>query len=329
MPTLYEILEVDKTASIDDIKKSYKKLALKYHPDKNHDNDTSEKFKEISHAYEILSDEQKRKYYDITGNVSNTAQSFSGPDIPEIFQHIFRSTFSTQTQQRVQRHTIDITLEDLYLHTPVCKDVVLDRLCKNCDGTGSKSKIKKVCQKCNGRGSVFASFGNIPNSVAIIRCPECNGTKTQIPENDKCDVCKGNKLVEYTQRFTFKDMYTHNKDILIKGCGDEDDTGEKEDIIFKTNIKPNKTFILSELNLHTTLTIGLGDALTGYTGTITRLDGSLLTIEINNIITPDYVEIIKGEGINKQGDLFIKFNIKYPERINKSNKKLLKAILQD
>ena len=199
----YSLLGVGKSASQADIKKAYRKLAVKYHPDKNPDNkEAEEKFKQISEAYQVLSDEDKKARYDRIGHdayVSNGQGGFGNNqyvDPFEMFGSMFGNAFGGGNRRQSSgprkgqdlHFNLQITLEEAY--TGIEKSVKYDRVvkCKHCDGTGSKTKSKpQTCSMCGGSGMVMQQHGFMTMSST---CPTCKGRGVVI--TDPCQYCGGN-----------------------------------------------------------------------------------------------------------------------------------------
>jgi DnaJ-class molecular chaperone len=187
---LYNILGLEKSCSISDINNAYKKLAIKWHPDKNQNNkeESEIKFKEISKAYQILSDEDKKKKYDnnvlIDGDIKNDAN--------EIFNEMFKS-------EKVPDIIINIEAEINKLYNGFSTDINFTRYsnCYTCDGFGTKDKINSNCNKCNGRGVILESInGNLEEyTINEEKCHICNGNGIN-PDIELCNICNGDKYIK-------------------------------------------------------------------------------------------------------------------------------------
>ncbi|CAG8714356.1 8788_t:CDS:2, partial [Cetraspora pellucida] len=216
----YEVLGVESTASENEIKK-----AMKYHPDKNPDEAASEKFKEISHAYEILCDPEKREIYDRYGEEGGGGNSMTPEDL-------FASLFSFGGGHSRQKRGKDIIkpfsviLEDLYNGKTARISLQRDVVCSLCHGKGSKSGATKKCHSCEGRGVKVAMRQIGPGMIQRINtvCANCNGTGGIIREKDKCKKCKGLKVVEEKKKL---DIYIekgmqNNQRIVMQGEADQE-----------------------------------------------------------------------------------------------------------
>lgn len=212
----YEILAVERNASSGEIKKAYRKLAMKYHPDRNPgDKEAEEKFKSCTEAYEVLSDENKRKIYDTYGHDGLKNTGYSGPgsaeDIFSSFGDIFGDLFgfgSNRTRTRrdgpIQGNDLRYDVEITFMEAVhgVSKEVQLTRrdTCWTCEGTGSRPGYKKeTCPACNGRGQIIRSQGFFQMSST---CPQCQGEGELIAH--PCNDCNGSGLVEKTKKVLLK-----------------------------------------------------------------------------------------------------------------------------
>ena len=188
MPSLYDILEVDENASIDDIKKSYRKLAVKHHPDKGGD---SEKFKEISNAYDVLSDPDKKQEYDngskmnFMGMPGGMHGSFADNIINQLFQNFGMHQRNPQT-----RHTINITMKEAYFGVTKSIEIKKNSRCTNCS---------EKCVKCNGTGiiNIIQRVGPMQIQQSI-NCNDCRSTG--FTYNKQCNVCNNNRIINEIQK---------------------------------------------------------------------------------------------------------------------------------
>jgi DnaJ family protein A protein 2 len=305
---LYDRLGVSSTCSPDEIKKSYRLLALKYHPDKNLNNpEAVEKFKDISEAYECLSDPEKRAKYDRFG--MDFLKSNHGPQMNpmDIFSQFFQ-----QSRNQGPQLAVPCTLEELY--TGGEKEVKCKhrKTCEECKG-----KVSNQCHKCDGRGFVVGIRQMGPFAQQFrVSCPGCKGIPLQ-SEEDKCSICQGSRTIE--EEITHKIQITPGMFHGSQICEDN--------IIFVIQELPHNLYkrTRSEGNIQTVLQISLLEALTGFSITIPFLDGTQLAFKSNIVITPDTVYQLKGKGMPflssrnddkiGYGNLIIKFEIDFPEKL--------------
>lgn len=349
----YEVLGVEKSASVDEIKKAYRKLAMQYHPDKNPGNKEAEnKFKEATEAYTILADDDKRKKYDQFGfagveGMNSGGNPFQGgrygfDDVFSGFEDIFSSFFGGgggfggSSGRRSRRgsdrlYNLEITLEEAALGKKV--DLNFDKLetCDVCHGSGSKSGGgKKRCPECGGSGQVRRSQGFFSISTP---CSRCNGTGDII--EDPCPTCRGagvsNKRVSKTIKIP--QGIDNGKRIIIKGEGDAGENGSPSgDLHIKIRVKQHDYFYREEQNLIMIVPISFTQAALGDEINITSLDNKLIKLKIPAGCENGKVLRIKGAGMpyldfpDKKGDLFIKVEVEIPKSLNKEEKRLLEEL---
>lgn len=318
---LYEVLGVEKDVSEADLKKAYKKLAIKHHPDKGGNEET---FKKVSEAYSILSDSEKRKKYDMFGTYDENAMQM--PDMNDIFQNIFgggaASFFggSQQSQQQQQKRgknktvTLTVSLEEVY-----CGKVIPYRLIKkkfiNC----------KKCINCDGKGKIVEMMQMGPMITQnISQCSRCSGTGTIFNEKDV-------KIEEKVIDIPIPKGCPNGQKLAVRGEGDIYGNLPPGDVIILINYKPHSNFTINELNIIYKIDIDYKEFLFGFQKKIKFLDGKNLVISSNKIlyneINKEPIKIIKKKGLNYRnlfGDFIIKFNIKSPD--NNDLNKIKKAL---
>lgn len=240
----YQILGLSKESSLSDIKKKYKELALINHPDKGGD---PEKFKEIAEAYEILSNEDKRRHYDNFGNIDNIGMNpFNfgaefGFDIGNIFNN--KKHVKKCETKAVE---LGITLEDIYNNKCIIKNVELNKICVECSGNGFKQGCSKNnCSTCNGRGIkiIIKQHGNMIQQIQM-QCDICSGEGFIINDNDKCVKCNGLKVCLVNKKFEINlNTSINNKQQLIyNNIGNEYPNYDKGDVIFIIEEKKTQIF---------------------------------------------------------------------------------------
>jgi DnaJ family protein A protein 2 len=327
---LYDRLGVEPTASSEEIKKAYRKLALRYHPDKNPDPEASEKFKEISQAYEILIDENRRKIYDTYGMEGLSGTPVSSPE--DIFAQVFAgmpgfAQFFAPRRAKGETSIFKVpcSLEELFSgHT---KTLVLARKsnCKLCTGSGLKPGASSLkCQQCGGRGVQILrhqlAFGIF--SQTQVTCSACSGLGETILPQDSCSSCSGSKIsIEYEEiSLPLKRGTPNGYKIILEGKGDTSSNGERGDLVFIIEEKRHNVFTRKHNDLFMTLKINLMEALGGFQRLLKTLDGTtlFLTVPSGTVISPGTMKKIPGKGFpffkdsSKYGDLYLTFAVEFP-----------------
>lgn len=349
----YEILEITKTATQKEIKKAYRKLALIHHPDRNPNNKEKAEiqFKKISNAYQVLSDVDKKKQYDLygenglngldTNNFSPFNMFNMSGDSSNIFTNFFQETGQKQKPPNIQK-IINVELKKLY--TGYNESFILQKKgkCNSCNGVGCKDNEYIVsCNICSGTGKIKDIINNGPIVYSVNKsCYKCNGNGNYINEKDKCHNCFGNKYVLMSKSINFyiqPGRYSGDK-IILRGEGDwmpnYKETGDLciiiNEIKSKTNtIKREGEHLIYNKKIH------LVHALCGTVFIIKHLDERLLRINTKNIIikpgqinkiSNEGMKIYKEEGGNSYGDLIIKFDIIFPDELDDKRKEYLAKI---
>lgn len=324
MSNHYETLQIDKNASITEIKASYKKLALKYHPDKckAEERERNEiEFKKIQNAYEILSNIQKRQQYDFE-------QSGGGGGIP--FPAGFENIFGNFLGQRSQMYNITVhvslTLEEVY--TGITKSVhySINEKCEECKSKGYKNPQDVItCNECKGNGYIqqVMQMGFLQQIIQR-PCETCH--QCGIIITTPCNLCSGRKYVvkDKTVNLKFPKGITHGKTITLKKKGNYyAETDFTTDVIVVANILPHDIYTRDEHhNLFTTFNISLVEALKGFERSIKYLDGTDLSIVSDSIIEPTSVLTYPNRGITESGTLRIKFYITFPTSLDEFLKEI-------
>lgn len=309
---------------------SYRKLAMKYHPDKNPNPEEAEKFKEITYAYEIISDPEKRQTYDRYG-VKGLQDG--GADANDMFGSIFGQFFGggrggpsgpQQCKPIVMQELV--TLEDLYTggrETP--RKVTRIVCCSKCAGAGGKN-VKK-CKDCRGTGTriMLHQMGFMTQQIAT-KCNECEGTGEFIEKKDRCDACKGTKTVEEKKEIVVhidKGM-KHTQKIVYRGEGHHMPDSAKGDIIVVLKEQPHELFKRNKDDLILQQKISITQALCGFDLVIKHLDGRDLHVKNppGTVMKNDDLKCIVGEGMPvyknpfEKGNMFIEFTVEFPERMD-------------
>lgn len=350
---LYALLGVSKTASNSDIKKAYHKLAKEYHPDKNPK--AGEKFKEISFAYDVLSNPEKRDIYDKHGIQGIKERSGREGAFPgDLFDGFFGNFFggdpfgfggmrsgSRRQKGEDTKHPLKVSLEDLYNGKTSKLALNKQVICAKCDGLGGKPGSTQGCKGCGGRGIKVTMRPLGPGMVQQMQsvCPDCHGEGEMINEKDRCKVCQGRKVVKESKILEVhvdKGMRDGQK-ITFRGEGDQMPGVEPGDIVIILQQKEHEFFTRQGSDLHCVHSIGIAEALCGFDFTIKHLDGRDLLIRNppGSVISPGEVRKVPSEGMPthrnpfEKGNLFIKFDIAFPPNnfIDEANIKSLEQLL--
>jgi len=339
----YEILGVSKDSGEDEIKKAYRRLALKYHPDKNPgDKEAEERFKEAAEAYEVLRDSEKRRIYDLYGHDGLRGTGFTGfggfEDIFSAFGDIFEDFFgfggrrSRRTRSRRGndlRYDLELTLEEAYGGKE--EEIVFDKWesCDVCSGTGMTPGSKPgVCPTCHGRGESVHSQGFFQIRTT---CSTCNGTGQVIV--DPCRRCKGRGRVKVEKRVLVKippgvDTGTQ---LRMRGEGESGENGGPPgDLFVVIYVKEHEFFVRDGHDLKCQITVSLVQAALGDEISIPVLDNSGdRRITIPEGTQPGEIIRLKGKGMpslrrgREYGDLFVQVIVKIPTRLSQRQRELL------
>jgi molecular chaperone DnaJ len=339
----YEILGVSQSAGADAIKKSYRKLAMKYHPDRNPgDSEAEQAFKECTEAYEVLSDDRKRRIYDTYGHEGLRDSGYRGPgnfeDVFSGFGDIFGDLFGFGSSRSGSRRNgpvagsdlrYDITISFMEAVHGVTKEVELTRpdTCWTCEGSGCRPGYQRqTCPACNGRGQVVRSQGFFQVSST---CPQCQGEGSIITE--PCDDCRGTGLVGKTKRVSIKIPagVDSGARMRLKGEGEGGRRGgEAGDLYVMISVEPHEFFRRDGDDIYVRLPLAMVDAALGTKTEVITIHGKK-TLSIPEGTQSGEVFTLRGEGVANlrgrgRGDMHVEIHVQTPTDLCDKQKELLR-----
>ena len=345
----YEVLGVDKNADEAAIKKAYRALAKKYHPDMNPgDAEAEKKFKEASEAYAILSDPEKKRQYDQFGHAAFEGGAggaggfdFSGADFSDIFGDIFgdffgggrsRSRSNGPMKGNTLYTSVRITFEEAIFGCEKTIELTVKEPCKTCNGSGAKAGTSpETCSKCGGKGQVVFTqqsfFGTVRN---VQPCPDCNGTGKIIKE--KCSDCRGTGYVSQNKRYAVKIKagIDNGQVILMPGLGDPGiNGGPRGDVKVEVVVGRHPIFQRQDMNIYSTVPMSFAVAALGGEIVIDTVDGKVI-YEVKPGTQTDTKIRLKGKGVPSwrnpeiRGDHYVTLVVQVPDKLSHEAKELLK-----
>ena len=338
----YDVLGVPRSASKDDIKKAYRKLALKYHPDKTKgDKASEEKFKEASEAYHILSNDKRKANYDQFGHAAfegggGGGQGFGGFDtssFSDIFEDFFSDFGGGGSSRRSSnrggdlRYDVSINLEEAYKGIEKNVEYTTYKSCSTCSGSGAAKGSKPIrCDYCSGRGKVRTNQGFFTIQQT---CPKCSGYGEMI--GNPCNKCSGNGKVQANENVTVKipKGVDDGTRIRVSGKGEAGSKGAASgDLYLFISIDNHEIFKRSEENLYYELPISFTDATLGTSVEVPSIDGGRSKIKIPAGTQHGKQFRLRGKGMpvlrrSVFGDLYIRINTQVPTSLSKRQKEIL------
>ena len=349
----YEVLGVQKGASTEEIKKAYRKQALKYHPDRNPDNkEAEEKFKEASEAYEVLSDDEKRSRYDQFGH-AGVDPNFGGGqggyggfggfgdfgDLGDIFGSFFGGGASRSARRNAPRQgenigiRLDVTFEEAAFGCE--KEISVQRIenCSSCNGTGSADGATETCSYCKGSGQVRTTqnfMGMSMQSTSV--CPQCNGRGKLV--KNPCTTCRGKGKVRRTQKLKVKVPagIDHGQVFRMPGQGNVGSNGGPNgDVMVEANIRRHSIFSRDGYTVYCEVPISFTQAALGAQIQVPTLDGKV-SFDLPEGTQTGTVFTLRDKGIpmvnnpRRRGDHRFSVIVETPTKLNKEQKELLRKL---
>jgi DnaJ-class molecular chaperone len=350
----YDILGIAKDADENDIKKAYKKMAIKWHPDKNPNNkeEAEEKFKEISDAYSILSDPSKKDIYDKFGEEglnnggSGMGEHFATSNPDEIFKMFFGQNspfnshpFGMNHHQQMRRKSeekvihIPLNLKDFYYGSKKKITIKLKKICDKCEGFGGLNPI--ICNECNGNGIKIIERMLGPGLMqrSQITCNGCNGHKRKASQ--KCINCSQTGATSIEKQFLLiiEPGCENDEKKIFENMGDEINGEEPGDVIFILKEEQHKLFTRIKNDIIYTHSITLCDSIIGTNISFEHINETNISYRETHMIKNNSYTIFKNKGMpikgeNKYGDLYVVYNVRYPAKtLTEIEKDKIKKIL--
>ncbi len=337
----YEVLGVERGASAAEMKKAFRKLALKYHPDRNPDDaDAEERFKEAAEAYEVLSDDDKRARYDRFGHAGlGGAAQRPSEDIFSHFGDIFGDLFGGGRRNRNRptrgsdlRYDLEITLEEAVAGAR--HELVIPRVqsCGTCEGRGLKPGAQtSTCGQCNGRGQVSRAQGPFMFSMT---CSRCQGSGQSVREEDHCGDCggSGKERVERRVQVRVPPGVDTGTRMRVSGEGEPGERGGPTgDLYVVLVVQPHDRFERDGDDLHTEVTIDVATAALGGKTEVGLIDGGTERVKLPAGIQPDERVRIRSKGVphlngSGRGDLYAHVRVQIPKKLSREQKKLFERL---
>ena len=348
----YEVLGVDRGADEATIKKAYRQLAKKYHPDMNPgDKEAEKKFKDASEAYAVLSDAEKRRQYDQFGHAAFEQGGggaggfggfdFNGGDMGDIFGDIFGDLFGGGRSRRANngpmkganvRTAVRITFEEAVFGCEKQLDLNLKDECKTCHGTGAKPGTSpETCPKCGGKGQIVYTqqslFGTVRN---VQTCPDCNGSGKIVKE--KCADCHGSGYITNRKKIavTIPAGIDNGQSIRIREKGEPGvNGGPRGDLLVEVQVERHPIFQRQDMNIYSTAPVTFAQAALGGQIHITTVDGDM-AYDIKPGTQTDTKIRLKGKGVpslrnkNIRGDHYVTLVVQVPTKLNEEAKEYLR-----
>lgn len=351
----YKVLGLERNASKDEIKKAFRKLAAQYHPDKKTGDE--QKFKEVSEAYAVLSDEKKRAEYDAYGHAFSGggggagAQGFGGFnwqdfqqaaggqgfefDLNDIFENFGFGGGGRERRARGRDISIDIELSFKESAFGVTRSVLLNKnnICTHCNGSGAKEGTDMTdCTTCNGNGRIRETRQSVLGSFQTVReCSTCKGSG-KVPK-ERCGHCAGAGILRSEDEIEVKiPAGIHDGEMIrMTGRGEAIQNGTPGDLYIKIHVTPHETIRREGSNLIAPLRVKLSDALLGETYHVETLDGAV-DIKVPAGVKHGEMLRIKGKGVGSErsrGDFLAKVQIETPTKLSKQAKKLVEELRKE
>ncbi len=355
MKDYYQILGVEKNASKEEIKKAFRKLAHKYHPDKKTGDE--QKFKEANEAYQVLSNDKKRSEYDTYGRVFSggdpnqqgssgfggfdfsgfqDAQDFQDFDLGDIFGEFFGGGTRKNQASRGRDIAIDVELTFVESIFGTSRSILLQKnsKCDKCDGMGAEKGSKmNTCPTCNGKGRIREARRSLLGTITTEKtCGVCFG-RGQVPQK-KCNQCQGTGVYKKEEEININipSGVEDGEMIRLSGMGEAVPGGSSGDLYAKVHVKKDPTFQRDGNDIRMDLDIKLTDAILGATYTIDTLEGKI-NLKIPAGISFNEILRVRGKGVplqnSKRGDLLVRIKITMPKKLSRNARKAIEELKKE
>lgn len=336
---LYKVLGVKRDASANEIKRKYRQLSKKYHPDKNQSAEAKEKYIKINQAYEVLSDNKKRRLYDrggmdLVNRQSQMQEGGGGNPFEDIFSFFGGGHRRRENRDEDVKIKIRVSLKDLYMGKEFEFIYTRNVICPHCRGSGGENPDDvTTCDRCNGQGVVIERKQLGPGFFQQFqsKCPKCGGKGKMVKST--CHVCHGDKITKGMEELTLfieKGM-TNGMEIPFEDFGEERADKEPGNLVFVVQETKDSRFVRDGNNLRTEIEISLKEALLGFSKELIHLDGHKVLVERHKVSQPGDTIKVKGEGMpihqkSETGDLYVTLNIKLPTNLTEEQNEKMKKL---
>ena len=342
----YEVLGVGRSASNEEIKKAFRRLAREYHPDVNNSPDSEERFKEINEAYAVLSDSEKRAAYDRFGHAGvrgtgGVNVDFDFPDFADIFGEFFGFGRTSRRARNVPRrgadlqYRVDLTFEESVFGVEKEIEITRDEVCETCNGSGAEPGTSPVrCATCGGSGEVRQARQTILGSmVQVTTCPACKGSGETI--DTPCHTCNGRGLQRRTRKkvVSIPAGVDAGNQIRLAGEGQPGVNGGPQGNLYLTiNVKPHKYFRRRDDDIVLDLDINVAQAVLGAEVEVPTVDGPD-NLKIPAGTQPGKVLRLRQKGVphlrsNGRGDQLVVINVDIPARLSSEQRQLFEQLAE-
>ncbi len=341
----YEILEVSKNADKSEIKKAYRQMAMKYHPDKNQgDKEAEENFKAVNEAYQVLGDDEKKALYDrhgkagLEGHSGGRNSGFSGgfEDLSSMFEDMFGNfggNSGRRKSQKKYKYNIDtevkviLDFNEAVFGTKKEIKFKCKKACASCKGTGAKDGKLAPCKTCHGQGQVHMRQGFMTFAQT---CPTCSGSGESASE--KCQKCHGNGYDEVSENFevNIPEGINNGNRIRVGGRGNIYADGNRGDLYLNISVKDDSNFIRHDDNIYIEMPLFFTQIVLGTTLTIPGIRGELELVVPKGIKDKEQIQF-RGKGVKNvngrgYGDFIVQIKIQYPTELNNEQIELLNKL---